>query len=346
MTRWTQRMLASAAALALCLAPALSRATQAEDFYKGRQITFIVSTDAGGGIPAYANAFTPHFALHIPNQPRIVVQYMPGAGGVRAMNYLYSVAPKDGTVMGIVNAPSPYAPLFGISGAKYDPIRMNWIGSLDDTGGICAAWSASGIRTWQDVLDKEFIVGSTGAGSQMETFPMMVNKLFGTKIKVISGYKGGNEVFLAMERGEVQGRCGSLVSSITSTRPDWIPQKKVYVPFQVALERNPLFPDSPAIAEFAKDEHTKRVIELVLSHMSMDKPIVLPPGVPAERVEVLRAAFHATMNDAAFIADAKKQRITTKEVSGEKVLQILKKSYAMPPDVVEAAKGAMDVSGG
>jgi len=345
MARWTQRMLAGAAASMLSLAPSISGAAPAQDFYKGRQIIFIVSTDAGGGIPAYANAFTPHFAAHIPGQPRIVVQYMPGAGGVRAMNYLYSVAPKDGTVMGLVNAPSPYAPLFGMSGAKYDPNRMNWVGSLDDTSGICAAWSASGIRTWQDVLDKEFIVGSTGAGSQMETFPMMVNKLFGTKIKIISGYKGGNEVFLAMERGEVQGRCGSLVSSLTSTRPDWIPNKKVYIPFQVALERNPLFPDSPAIAEFAKDEHTKRVLELVLAHMSMDKPIVLPPGVPADRVEILRAAFHATMNDPAFIADASKQRVTIKEVAGDKVVQLLKNAYAMSPDVVDAAKEAMNLSG-
>ena len=346
MTLWMQRMVAGGAALALLLAPSLSRAAPAEDFYKGRQIIFILSTDAGGGYAAYANAFTPHFAAHIPGRPRIIVQYMPGAGGIRAMNHFYSVAAKDGTVMGIVHAPSPYAPLFGIAAAKYDPTRMNFIGSLDDTSGICAAWAGSGIKTWQDVLDKEFVVGGTGAGSQMETFPMMVNKLFGTKIKVISGYRGGNEVFLAMERGEVHGRCGSLVSSITSTRPDWIPQKKIYVPFQVALERNPLFPDSPAIAEFAKDEHTKKVLELLLAHMSMDKPIVLPPGVPAERVALLRAAFHATMNDPAFMADAQRQRITIKEVAGDKVAQILKAAYAMPPDVVEAAKQAMDFSGG
>ena len=346
MTRWTRCALAGAAVSALALAPSLSGAAPAHDFYKDRQITFIVSTDAGGGIPAYANAFVPHFATHIPGRPRIVVQYMPGAGGVRAMNYLYAIAPKDGTVMGLVNSPSPYAPLFGVSGAQYDPIRMNWLGSLDDTGGICAAWSGSGIRTWQDVLNKEFIVGSTGAGSQMETFPIMVNKLFGTKIKVISGYKGGNEVFLAMERGEVQGRCGSLISSLTSTRPDWIPQKKVYVPFQVALKRNPMFPDAPAISEFAKDEHTKRVLELLLAHMSMDKPIVLPPGVPSERITMLRAAFHATMNDADFIADANTQRVTIKEVSGDKVVEILEHAFSMPPDVVESAKEAMSSSGG
>ena len=161
---------------------------------------------------------------------------------------------------------------------------MNFLGSMDNTSGMCVAWSASGIKTWQDMFDKEFLVGSSGAGSQMETLPLMVNKLFGTKIKVISGYRGGNEVFLAMERGEVHGRCGSMVASITSTRPDWFPQKKVTVPFQIALERDPDFPDAPALGEFAKDARTRQILELVVAHMRMDKPVLLPPGVPPERV--------------------------------------------------------------
>src|SRR5579863_3265156 len=150
---------------------------------------------------------------------------------------------------------------------------MNWIGSINAATGICVSWTASGITTWQDLLDKEFIVGGTGAGSQMETMPAMLDKLFGTHIKVISGYKGGNDVYLAMERGEVQGRCGGLISSIKSTRPTWFPQKKVNVPIQIAERRNPLFADVPAVGEFAKDARTKNILKLVLSPLKMDRPI-------------------------------------------------------------------------
>ena len=159
---------------------------------------------AGGGYASYAEAFAPYFSAHIPGKPNIVIQNMPGGGGLRAMLYLYSVAPKDGTTLGLVHSSVPFAPLYGIKAAKFDPRKMHWIGSIDATTGICVAWHTSGIATWQDLLTKPFTVGSTGAGSQMETMPMMLNNLFGTKIKVISGYKGGNDIYLAMERGEVQ----------------------------------------------------------------------------------------------------------------------------------------------
>ena len=191
----------------------------------------------------------------------------------------------------------PFAPLYGIKGANFDPRQMNWIGSINAATGICVSWTASGITKWQDLFDKEFIVGGTGAGSQMETMPAMINKLFGTKIKIISGYKGGNDVYLAMERGEVHGRCGGLKSSIKSTRPDWFPQKKVSVPIQIALERDPEFADVPALVEFAKDEKTKQILELILAPMGMDRPILAPPGTPPDEVAALRKAFHEAMND-------------------------------------------------
>jgi tripartite-type tricarboxylate transporter receptor subunit TctC len=223
---------------------------------------------------------------------------------------------------------------------------MSWLGSIDATNGICVAWHTSKIKGWKDLFDKQYVVGGSGAGSQMETLPAMLNKLFGTKIKVISGYKGGNEVYLAMERGEVDGRCGSLVSSINSTRPDWFSQKKISVPVQIALERDPQFPDSPALIEFARDQRTKQILQLILAPMAMDRPILTPPGVPAERVAALKTAFHAAMVDPAFLADAKKQRIEVKEVSGEKVAQIIGGAFAMPPDVVKAANDAMGGTAG
>ena len=336
---------ALATAAALMLFPAASHAASPEDFYKGKQITMILSADAGGGYASYANAFAPYLSQHIPGKPRIVVQYMPGAGGLRAMNYLYTAAPKDGSVIALVHSSVPYAPLYGIKAATFDPRKMNWLGSIDATSGICVAWHTSKIKSWQDLFNQPYTVGSSGAGSQMETLPMMLNKLFGTKIKVISGYKGGNEVYLAMERGEVDGRCGSLVSSINSTRPDWFPPKKISVPVQIALERDPQFPDVPALSELAKDAKTKQILQLILSPMAMDRPILTPPGVPADRIQLLKTAFHAAMADPAFLADAKKQRIEVKEVSGEKVAKILSDAFMMPPDVVKAANEAMNLTG-
>jgi len=346
MTHWMRNVLAGAAAIGLALLPSLSHAAPAADFYKGRQITMILSADAGGGYASYANAFSPHLAAHIPGKPRIIVQYMPGAGGLRAMNYLNSAAPKDGTFIALVHSSVPFAPLYGIEAAKYDPRKMNWIGSINATSGICVAWAESNIRTWRDLFDKQFVVGSSGAGSQMETIPMMLNKLFGTKIKVISGYRGGNEVYLAMERGEVHGRCGGLISSIRSTRPDWFPQKKVAIPIQIGLERSPEFPDVPALGEFVKDERTKQILGLVLAPDGMDRPILAPPGLPADRLAILRTAFHAAMNDPGFLADARKQRLSVKEVSGAEVAQILSAAFAMPPEVVRAANEAMNFAGG
>jgi tripartite-type tricarboxylate transporter receptor subunit TctC len=337
--RWTQ------AAFALVLGAGMAQADPIEDFYKGRQLSWILSAGAGGGYSTYAQAFAPYFSAHIPGKPNIVIQNMPGGGGIRAMLYLDAVAPKDGSTIGLVHSSVPFAPLYGVRGAKFDPRHMNWIGSIDAATGICVAWHTAGIATWQDMLDKPFVVGGSGAGSQMETMPAMLNKLFGTKMKVISGYKGGNDIYLAMERGEVQGRCGGLISSISATRPDWFPQKKITVPIQISVARNPLFPDVPAIVEFAKDAHTRQVLHLILAPETMDRPILAPPGVPPERVAALRAAFHAAMNDPGFIAEAKKEHLEIQEISGDRVSQIIGDAFALPAEVVKAATEAINVTG-
>jgi tripartite-type tricarboxylate transporter receptor subunit TctC len=345
MTRWRFPAFAAAAVLGLALGARAVPAATVADFYKGKQINWILSAGAGGGYSAYALAFAQHFSAHIPGNPHIVVQNMPGAGGIRAMLFLQSVAPKDGTTIGLVHSSVPFAPLYGIKGANFDPRQMSWIGSINAATGICVSWSASGVTTWQDLFDKNFIVGGTGAGSQMETMPAMLNKLFGTHIKVISGYKGGNDVYLAMERGEVHGRCGGLISSIKSTRPNWFPQKKVSVPIQIALERDPEFPDSPALVEFAKDQRTKDILQLILAPMGMDRPILAPPGTPPDVVAALRKAFHDTMVDPAFIAEAERQHLEIQEVDGDKIAKLLQDAYKLPPDVVKAANEAMALTG-
>ena len=330
-----------ALALSVCSG---AHADPISDFYRGRSISLILSAGAGGGYASYAQAFAPYFSAHIPGNPNIIIQNMPGGGGIRAMLYLNSVAPKDGTTLGLVHSSVPFAPLYGTKSASFDPRAMNWIGSIDASTGICVTWHTSGIATWQDMLTKPFTVGSTGAGSQMETMPLMLDNLFGTKIKVIAGYVGGNDIYLAMERGEVQGRCGGLISSIRSTRPDWFPQKKVNVPIQIARTRNPIFPDAPAISEFAKDDRTRKILQLVLAPLEMDRPILTPPGVPAERVAALRTAFHAAMNDPAFIAQAERESLEIGEVSGAGVARILNDAFALPPDIAQAAAAAIGAS--
>jgi tripartite-type tricarboxylate transporter receptor subunit TctC len=337
-------VLAAAVSLGLvCATP--SQAASADQFYAGRNLTMYLSAGAGGIYTAYANAFAPHFSAHIPGKPRVLIDYMNGAGGLRAMNFLNTTAPRDGSVIGLVHASLPFAPLYGIQGARFDSMKMNWIGAMDSSPGICVAWHQSPIKVWEDLFKREFIVGGSGAGSQMEILPQVINKLFGTKIKVISGYPGGNDVFLAMERGEVQGRCGSIISGINATRPDWFSQKKVSVPIQIGMTRNRLFPDVPALGELAKDEHTRQVLQLVLSPMDMFGPIVAPPGVPAERVAVLRAAYQAAMNDPKFRADAARLKLDVAEVSHDRIAGLLKTAYAMPPTAITAAREAMNLTG-
>jgi tripartite-type tricarboxylate transporter receptor subunit TctC len=326
---------------------AATTAAQAADddgFYKGKTVSMILSAGSGGGYDTYARAFANYLGKHIPGSPHVIVQGMPGGGGIRAMNYLYEVAPKDGSTVGLVHSSVPFAQVYGIDAAKFDARNFSWIGALNNASAMCVSWAASGVKTWNDLFqENKFIVGGSGAGSQMETLPAMLNKLFGTKIKIISGYKGGNDIFLAMERGEVNGRCGALVASINSTRPDWFPEKKVAVPIMISMERSPRFPDVPAIVEFAKDEKTKKVLELVLSPQEIDKPMLAPPGVPAARMAVLRQAFEAATKDPQFLADAQKQKLDIDPVSADRVAKIVKNAYDMPSDVIAAANDAMDM---
>jgi len=331
--------------LAVTFSLLLTTPVVAEDFYKSKQINLIISAGAGGGFSTYAQVFAPYLSKYIPGNPNINLQNMTGAGGIRAMQYLYNIAPKDGSVIGLVHSTVPFAPLYGLKGATFNPQEMNWIGSINSTEAICVSWNNTGIKTWEDVLNKEYIVGTSGAGAQSETIPAMINKLFGTKIRVISGYVGGNDIFLAMERGEIQGRCGSIISTINSTRPDWFSSNRVSVPITITLRRSIYFPDIPAIYELAKDERTKQLLKLIIVPLQLDRPLLTTPGVPPERVAILRKAFHQAMNDTDFIADAIKFNLEINEISGEEIQNILKETYNTPPEIIKEAIEAMNLTG-
>jgi tripartite-type tricarboxylate transporter receptor subunit TctC len=274
-----------------------------EPFYKGKQIRIVISAGVSGGYNEYARLLATHMGNHIPGKPDFIVQSMPGAGGLLATNYLYAQAPQDGTTLGLIHSSVPLAPLFGTQGARFEAQKFHWIGSMDRSDGPCTAWHTSPAKTWADLLQTPFIVGSSGVGSQMDIYPAMLNKLFGTKIKVIAGYKDGVAVYIAMERGELDGRCGGQLTVIKSTRPHWLTERKIAVPVLIAQKRSPEFPDTPTVMEFVKDEPTRQQLDLVMLTQGLDRPVMLPPGVPAERVRELRAAFDATMADSAFRAE-------------------------------------------
>src|SRR5215510_1725848 len=276
------RFAAIAVTLFLASAPAYAQ----EPFYRGKTIRMVISTGVAGGYAEYARVIAEHMGRHIAGNPGFIVQSMPGAGGLQAANYLFTQAPQDGTTIGIVHSSVPLAPLWGSKGVRFDTLKFNWLGSLDRVDGMCISWNASPIKTWADMLSKEMTVGSSGAGSQMETYPAILNKLFGTKIKVIAGYKDGVAVYIAMERGELDGRCGGQLTVIKSTRPHWLSERKIQVPILIAQKRSPEFPDTPTVMEFVKDEPTRQQLDLVMLTQGLDRP-VMPPGVPAERVREL-----------------------------------------------------------
>jgi tripartite-type tricarboxylate transporter receptor subunit TctC len=310
-------------------------------FFQGKTIRIVISTGVAGGYAEYARLLAEHMGRHVAGQPHFIVQSMPGAGGLNAANYLYAQAPQDGTTIGIVHSTIPLAPLWSSKGVRFETLKFNWLGSLDRAAGMCITWHTSPIKTWADLLSKESTVGSTGAGSQMDAYPALLNRMFGTKMKVVGGYKAGTDIFLAMERGELDGRCGGQLTVIKSTRPEWLTGRKISVPILIAEKRIREFPDTPTVLEFVQDEPTRQQLELMMVQQSLDRPVMAPPGVPAERVKELRDALDATVADPAFLADIEKRNLHLDAVGGEEMTKVLARAFSFPPDVVAAARETM-----
>ena len=324
-----------------CLALSSSVAAQEAPFYKDKQIRIIISAGVAGGYMEYARTLADHMGKHIAGHPSFLVQSMPGAGGLQATNFLYTQAPQDGTTIGIVHSTIPLSPLWGNAGVRYETLKFNWIGAFDRAPGVCLMWATSQIKTWQDMMEKVSTVGSSGSGSQMDAYPAMLNKLFGAKIKIIQGYKDGTSIYLAMERGEVDGRCGGQMSTIKASRPDWLTDKKIVAPIVISTTRHPDFPDSPTVMEIAKDEKTRRTLELMTVSQGLDRPVLMPPNTPAARVKEIREAFKATVQDPEFVAEIKRRNMGLDPVFGEEMTATLEKAFAASPEVIAAAREAL-----
>ncbi len=313
----------------------LAYAQPAADFYKGRNLALIVSVPPGGGYDVIARAVGRHIGRHVPGTPNIVVQNMPGAGGVVATNWLANLAPKDGTAIAIVSNNTPFEPLFGNKEARYDAGKINWIGSPGSEIGIWGVWHTSAIQRWQDAREREVTSAITGITSGHNLYTRVLAETLGLKLKAIAGYPGQNEIYLAMERGEVDGTVYNLLTSLPAARPTWIAEKKIRLLMQYGFAKHPSLPDVPFAPDLVANPEDRQFMQATFGPLVVGRPFGAPPDVPADRVAILRAAFAATMKDPQFQTEAKALKIDVDApLSGAQLQDVVERTNATPPQVV------------
>jgi tripartite-type tricarboxylate transporter receptor subunit TctC len=315
-----------------------AQAQTPSDFYRGKNVELYIGYSVGGGYDIYARLLAKHMGKHIPGNPNVLPKNMEGAGSLRLANWLYNIAPKDGTAFGMIGRGTGFDPLLGrTKGAQFDATKYNWLGSANDEVSVCVAWHTSGIRKFEELLTKELTVGGTGAAADTDQFPRIMNAMLGTKMKIVTGYPGGNDVGLAMERGEVNGRCGWSWSSVKATHPKWIEEKKINVLIQLALEKHPDLKDVPLITDLATTEEQRAIFRLIFARQVMGRPFLAPPGIPADRAAALRKAFMDTMKDKEFLADAEKGQLEITPVSGEDIQKLVIETHQTPAEIAKKA---------
>ncbi len=329
----------------LALAPlSEARAGAVEDFYKGRTITVLIGYSPGGSYDAAARVLAKYMGKYIPGTPNIVTQNMPGAGTLTLANSLYNVSPRDGTAFGIFARGMAMEPLVGRSETRFDASRYTWIGSSTNEISLCATYTTAPVRTWQDALSKDFTVAGNGSGSDPDVFTNVLHNLFGLKGRLITGFPGSAEISLAMERGEVDGRCGWSWSSIKAEKADWLKDKKLNLIVQLALQKAGDLPDTPLITDLAVNERQRQILKLIFGRQTMGRPFAAPPGVPEDRALALRTAFDAVMKDPEYIAEALKRGLEVNPVSGQDVAKLVSELYATPKDIVNEARDATEAA--
>jgi tripartite-type tricarboxylate transporter receptor subunit TctC len=333
------RTLICAATTLLIAAPASAQSVA--DFYQGKQVVLIVGAASGGGYDAQARLLARHIGKHIPGNPTVVVQNMPGAGSLQAANHLYNIAAKDGTTFGLIQRDMLVAKAMHAPGVRFEIEKFNWIGNLASEIGIVVAWHTSPIKTTEDLFKTEMIVGGTGTTIDTETSPRLMNSLIGTKFRVVAGYTGTASVLLAMERGEVMGFGDWSLSNIRSRNAQMLQDGKIRLLMQTALQKSPALPDVPLIVDFAKTPEDRQVMEVFLSQKQAARPVLAPPGIPAERVKALRDAFMATAADPEFIQDAEKSRLEVSPSSGEDLAKTVTNISRVPQALMDRLKAAI-----
>ena len=329
------------AALALTMLSALPASAQnAEEFYKGKTISLTIGFSVGGGYDLYARHLARHIGKHIPGNPTVVPQNMPGAGSLKAANYIYTAAPKDGTYFGTFARTTGINPLLE-SGATFDGTKFSWLGSVTDDVSLCVTWNTSAVKNWDDFLKKPTTLGGQGPSSEPDMFARLYKNVYDAPIRLVAGYPGTNEIALAMERGEVEGLCGLSWSTIKTRHAQWLREKKINLIVQASFKKVPEIGDVPLALEQTKDAEKLQILKLILGAQQMARPFAAPPGIPADRKAVLVKAFDATMKDPEYLADAKRLDIDVNAVSGKELDDLLAELYATPKDVVKKAGEAI-----
>lgn len=327
---------------AICASLAISFSSPAssdsnEDFYKGKRIRIVIGYTAGGGYDSYARVLARFIGKHIPGRPGVVSQNMPGAGSLLATNWLANGAPRDGTVIAAINRGIPFEPLTGGTGIQFDPLKLGWIGSLGKEVNVTIAWHTSRTQRAEQLFTEGLIVGGTGSGADSAIYPAIMNNLLGAKIKLIAGYPGGNDVNLALERGEIEGRPSPSWSSLRVARADWVRDRKIVPIWQLSLSKHPDLLDVPLAIDFAKSDEDRQIMEFFFARQEMSRPFVTSPEVAPERLKALRDAFMATTKDPEFIDSTKSQDVELDPINGAEIDELLRRVFSTPKHVIERA---------
>lgn len=336
---WLVRLISCAVLCPLAVQAGEPRGGDGE-FYKGKTITLITSTGVGGTYDVIARMIARHMPRHIPGHPTMIVENMPGGGNVIATNYMYSIAPKDGTAIATIHNAIPLQQALNAGGVRFDVDKFNWLGSTGSQNEVILVWHTTGVTSIAQATKEQILVGGTGTGAGMVLLPLVVNNLLGTRFKLVTGYLTSEDVNLGMERGEVQGRAFSI-GSITSQHPDWITAHKVDFLAQSGAKRDKHLLDVPLLTELAKNDEQRQIFKLIASVPALGQPYLAPPGVPADRLVILRNAFAATLRDPAFLAEAAKFRFDIDPLSADEVAQIVHETVHAPANIIAKAELAM-----
>jgi tripartite-type tricarboxylate transporter receptor subunit TctC len=326
-----------ALACAAGLAPA-AFAQEGGDFFKGRTINIVVGIEQGTGFDLYGRALARHIGRHIPGNPAVIVQNMPGASGLVAYNWLANVAPKDGTVMGIASFSVPFEPLFGNDSARFKGPEFGWVGNMDSGVSACLVRADSGISRWSDITEREVTMGAAGRAGAISQAPRALRELGGAKIKLVEGYVGTASIKLAIERNELQGICGISMSTVRSQWRDVLESGLVKIVLQLGPRPDPSLAGVPHVFDFAKGAEERQIYNLIFGPQGLGRSFAAPPNVPADRLKVLRDAFHATMKDPQFLADARKAKLDISPQTGAEVQAFVEQMYAAPPEAIARAR--------
>jgi tripartite-type tricarboxylate transporter receptor subunit TctC len=335
-----------AAVAAWWAATALPAGAQSvEEFYRAHPVNVVIGFPVANAYDTYGRAVARHLGKHLPGNPTVIAVNRPGAGSLNAANYLYNTAPKDGSTIATFNRSVPLEPLMGNTTARFDAQKFIWLGSVGSEASVCVAWHTSAVKNVHDLLTKEFVAGAAGMSADTGVFPQVLNKVLGAKIKIITGYPGGAEMSLAMEKGEIDGRCGWSWSGVKSQKPEWLAQKQINVLAQIGLQKSDEMPDVPLLIDFAKNDEQRQLLKIVFSRQEFAWPFAAPPDIPDDRKQALLTAFMATLKDPEFLADAKKLQIDINPISGAAVEKLIGDLYQTPDAVTAKVRAILNAPG-